>query len=172
MYDASADLGTSWPTWYRAWHGDSRMYATTPTPLFFYRAVGFDEVTASASGSDDVAQLYDAALDDDDTYWSLPDHSRMEYGDGTIAEALNFRYMYGYSRSGSDTATLHDETAGGTSYATHFYGYATGRGRLFTEGYRFYSCAEGFEEIRASWSPSRGTVTTSRPRPCFPTTSG
>lgn len=147
LYDTTADLVTSYATWYKAWHGDSKMYATMPIPSFFNRAVGFDEVTASADGSDDVAQLYDAAFDD--IYWSRPDHSRMEYGDGTIAEALNFRYMYGYSRNGSDTAILLDQTAGGTSYATHFYGYATGRGRQFTDGYGFYSFADGFDGILA-----------------------
>jgi hypothetical protein len=73
----------------------------------------------------------------------------MEFGDGGFVEALNFRYMYGYSRNGSDTATLHDQTSGGTSYATRFYGYATW-GRLFADGYGFYSRTQGFDELRAS----------------------
>jgi hypothetical protein len=78
----------------------------------------------------------------------------MEFGgdDKTFVEALNFRSMLGYSRAGSDTATLYDETATGTSYATHFYGYLTGQGKLFTDGFGFYSRADGFEELRAALS--------------------
>ena len=142
FYDTTADLGTSYATWFKAENTLSRMYAD---PVFYVQAKGFDGVTASAVGSDDTAKLYDSALDD--VYWSRPDHSRMKYGDGAYAEALDFRYMLGYSREGSDTATLYDETAGGTSYAARFAGYATWA-KLYHGA--FYSRTEGFAELRAA----------------------
>jgi len=96
-------------------------------------------------GDDDTAKLYDAALDD--VYWSRPDHSRMEYADGTYTEALDFRYVLGYSRWGSDTATLYDETSGGTSYAARFTANADWA-KLFSGA--FFSRTEGFAEVRAA----------------------
>jgi hypothetical protein len=151
LYDTTEDRETSFASWFKGRHGDSKMYTTIP--WFFNRAKGFDEVTASVQGGDDIAQLYDST--DADTYWSRPDHSKMKYGDGTFTEALNFRYMLGYAENGTDpdengldTATLYDETAAGTSYATHFCGYATW-GRLFADSYGFYSRTQDFDELHA-----------------------
>ncbi|HUT92052.1 MAG TPA: Calx-beta domain-containing protein [Thermoguttaceae bacterium] len=144
FYDTTADLGISYAIWFKAENTISRMYSGL---VFYVQAGGFDGVTASAVGSDDTVKLFDSALDD--AYWSRPDHSRMEYGNGAFAEALNFRYMYGYSRYGSDTATLYDETAGGTSYAARFAGYATWA-KLYHGA--FYSRTEGFAELRAAFT--------------------
>ncbi|HUT88211.1 MAG TPA: hypothetical protein VMY37_01830, partial [Thermoguttaceae bacterium] len=144
FYDTTADLGASYATWFKADDGIARLYAD---PVFYVQARDFDGVSATAVGDDDTAKLFDSALDD--AYWSRPDHSRMNYADGTFAEAFDFRYMYGYSRNGSDTATLYDETAGGTSYAARFAGYATW-GKIYHGA--FYSRTEGFAELRAAFT--------------------
>jgi len=143
FYDATVDLGTSYATWFKADDHIARLYAD---PVFYVQARDFDGVSATAVADDDTAKLYDSALDD--AYWSRPDHSRMDYADGTFAEALDFRYMHGYSLHGTDTATLYDETSGGTSYAARFAGYPTWA-KLFS-GATFYSRTEGFAELRAA----------------------
>jgi hypothetical protein len=142
LHDTTADLGTSYATWFKANDSLAKMYAGLD---FYVQVKRFDNITASAEGGDDTAKLWDSALDD--VYSSRPDHSRMEYGDGTFVEALDFRYLYAYSRQGSDTATFHDETAGGTSYATRFQGRPTWA-KLYTA--ELFSRTEGFAELRAS----------------------
>ncbi len=142
LYDTTADLATSYATWLKGENGFSRFYEET---AFYVQAQRFDRVSATAVGDDDTAKLYDAALDD--VYWSRPDHSRMEYADGTYTEALDFRYVLGYSRWGSDTATLYDETSGGTSYAARFTANADWA-KLFSGA--FFSRTEGFAEVRAA----------------------
>ncbi|MBL7134509.1 MAG: hypothetical protein ISS78_10460 [Phycisphaerae bacterium] len=144
FYDTTADLGTSYATQFNAENGYSELYEGT---VFYVNAADFDQVSAAAVGDDDTAKLYDSALDD--VYWSRPDHSRMEYADGTYVEALDFRYALAYSENGGDdTATLYDETAGSTSYAARFWGYATWS-KLYS-GTSFYSKTEGFAEVRAA----------------------
>jgi hypothetical protein len=142
LHDATADLGTSYATWLVADNHSAKMYDAA---TFYIQAKNFDNMTAWAVAGDDTARLYDSALDD--VYWSRPDHSRMDFAGGTFAEAIGFRYMYGYSRSGSDRATLYDETAGGTSYPTRFGAYATWA-KLYHGA--FYSRTEGFAELRAA----------------------
>jgi len=144
FHDTTADLGTSYATWFKTENTLSRMYSE---PAFYVQAKGFDGVTASAVGSDDTAKLFDSALDD--VYWSRPNHSRMEYADGSYAEAVDFRYVLSYSRDGSDTATFYDETSGGTSYAARFVANADWA-KLFHGA--FFSRTEGFAEVRAATS--------------------
>ena len=144
FYDTTADLGTSYATWFKADDDVARLFDGS---VFYVQARDFDGVSATAVGDDDTAKLYDSALDD--AYWSRPDHSRMGYADGTFAEAFDFRYVLSYSRYGSDTATLDDEALGGTSYAARFAGYATWTKLFHPE---FYSRTEGFAEVRAALS--------------------
>ncbi len=80
----------------------ARPNSETVGSAFYLAALDFDRAGAAATGADDTARLFDSALDD--VYWSRPDHSRMEYPDGTFVEALDFRYNYGYSRYGTDAA--------------------------------------------------------------------
>ena len=141
LHDTTADGGTSYATWFKADDKIARLYAD---PVFYVQARDFDRASASAVGDDDTAKLFDSALDD--VYWSRPDHSRMEYADGTYAEALDFRNVRSYSRYGSDTATLYDETSGGTSHAARFVGNAAWA-KLYDGA--FYSRTEGFAEVRA-----------------------
>jgi len=142
FHDTTADLETSYATWFKADNTISRMYCE---PVFYVHAKGFDGVMASAVGTDDTAKLFDSALDD--VYWSRPDHSRMEYADGTYAEALDFRYVLSYSRNGSDTATFYDEMSGGTSYAARFVANADWA-KLFDAA--FFSRTGGFTEVRVA----------------------
>ena len=144
FYDTTADLGTSYPTWFKAQETISRMYSE---PVFYVQAKGFDAVTASAQGDDDTAKLFDSALED--VYRSWSDCGRMEYAEGAIAEAVNFRYLLSYSRSGSDTATFYDETLGGTSHAARFVANADWA-KLFSG--TFFSRTEGFAEVQAATS--------------------
>ena len=108
----------------------------------------------SRRGDDDLAHLYDSALDD--VYWSRPGHSKMEYNVGTFVEALNFRYVHAYSgNGGSDTATLFDTTADGlTSFAAAFITAILPDNRhysrLHSAGYGFYTRAVEFEDLRAA----------------------
>jgi len=145
FYDTTADAGTSYATGFKADDDIARLYHD---PVFYVQARAFDGVSATAVGADDTAKLYDSAFND--LYWSRPDHARMEYADGTYAEAFDFREMRGYSYYGSDRATLYDETSGGTSYAARFAGHATWT-KLF-HGDFFYSRTEGFAEVRAALS--------------------
>jgi len=142
FYDTTADLETSYATWFKAEDGFSKMYHD---PAFYVQARQFDRVGATAVGGDDTAKLFDSALDD--SYWSRPNHSRMEYADGTYAEALDFRYALGYSRHGTDTATFHDETSAGTTYAARFVA-GPDWAKLFDGA--FYSRTEGFATVRAA----------------------
>lgn len=144
LYDTTADSATSYASWFKA---DDRIARLYHDPVFYVQAQDFDGVSATAVGDDDTAKLFDSALDDE--YWSRPDHGRMDYGDGTYAEAFDFRYLLGYSYYGSDKATLDDEATGGTSYAVRFAGYATWAKLFHPE---FYSRTEGFAEVRAALS--------------------
>ena len=144
LYDTTADLATSYATWFKPENGFSRFYEDT---AFYVQVSQYDRVSATATGADDTAKLYDSALDD--TYWSRPDHARMEYADGTYAEALDFRYLLAYSRWGSDAATLYHETSGGTSYVASFVANAAWA-KLFCGA--FFSRTEGFAEVRAATS--------------------
>jgi len=144
LYDTTADLATSYAAWFKAENTLSRMYSE---PVFYVQAKGFDAVTASAEGGDDTAKLFDSALDD--VYRSWSDRGRMEYADGRYAEALDFRYLLGYSRAGSDRAIFHDETSGGTSHAARFVANADWA-KLFSG--TFFSRTEGFAEVRAATS--------------------
>ena len=144
LHDTTADLGTSHATWLIGEVGASKMYDTGRG--FFNRAKGFDRVIASATGADDVAQLYDSALDD--VYSSRPDWSKMDFGAGTSIQLVDFRYVHAYSRAGGfDTATLSDETSSGTSYASSFFGEAASS-KLYSDA--FFSRAVEFEELRAA----------------------
>jgi len=144
FYDTTADLGTSYATWFKADDDIARLYHE---PVFYVQVRDFDGVSATAVDSNDSAKLFDSALDD--IYWSRPNHSRMEYADGTYAEALDFRNVRSYSDYGSDTATFYDETAGGTSYAARFVANADWA-KLFHGA--FFSRTEGFAEVRAATS--------------------
>ena len=144
FYDTTADSATSYASWFKA---DDRIARLYHDPVFYVQAKDFDGVRATATGDDDTAKLFDAALDDE--YRSRPDHGRMEYADGTYAEAFDFRYLLAYSYDGSDTATFDDEATGGTSYAARFVANADWAKLFHPE---FYSRTEGFAEVRAALS--------------------
>ena len=57
LYDTTADLATSYPTWLKGGYGESKLY--NGPAGFFNRAVGFEEVRAALRGGDDRARLYD-----------------------------------------------------------------------------------------------------------------
>jgi hypothetical protein len=150
FYDTTThdEATPSYPIWFHGYHQLSKMYSLSPVDgriLFYAQAAGFDEASASADGDDDTAKLFDSAQSD--AYSSRPDYNRMDYYDGTFAEAWDFRYMYGYSYHGPDTATLYDQATDGTGYALRFQGHATWS-KLYTAG--LYSYTEGFAELRAA----------------------
>ncbi|MFH1921090.1 MAG: hypothetical protein ABIP48_14570, partial [Planctomycetota bacterium] len=152
LYDTTADGLASYTTRFVAdvlADGRHRSRMFTPGNGFYVRGLRFEVTHAvSTPGQSDAALLYDSS--GADLFEAYSDRATMTYEDGTVVRVDDYRYMHGYSRNGgSDTAILYDETAGGTSYATRFDGYATSA-RLFTAGYGFYSRAVEFEEIRAA----------------------
>ncbi|NQT12422.1 MAG: hypothetical protein HQ582_06730 [Planctomycetes bacterium] len=150
LYDTTADGQTSYTTKFTSKvlpNGRHRRWSTCDYGVYL-GAMDFDNTRAvSTPGQSDVAIFYDS--DQPDAFEAYVDRATMNYGGGKVVVAEDYRYTHAYSGNGGfDTATLYDQTVGGTSYATEFRCDATSS-KLFTAGYGFFTRAVQFDELRA-----------------------
>jgi hypothetical protein len=146
LQDTTADLATSYATWFKADHHRGKMYDVS---AFYSQVRDFDEVVAFAVGDDDTAKLYDSL--GADGLEAYADRGTMSYADGRTVEAAGFRWLFAYASDDGrpDTARFYDTTADrAASHATRFIA-AADFGKMYAAS-AFFNRAEGFDGVSAS----------------------
>lgn len=135
---------SAWPTrlTHVVWINDTE-YVYDPSEVSainIYAGDGADSIAIVGGAEDETAELWVGSVRVVGTTYEVYAQS---------VEQIDFRYVLSYSRFGSDTATLYDETADVTSYGARFVANADWA-KLFCGA--FYSRTEGFTVVRAATS--------------------